>query len=125
MREVRGGDVVVGLFRQPRQVRISFNMTLPPEPEYLLLANRDPRHPARLRVSLRPEITGIAEVSRRTGREGRLKTPDAIAENVYTIRLAPGDGRLFALEEQRREDWPTPRAGFGVSVGGVSAGVGR
>jgi hypothetical protein len=125
VREVHGADVVVGLFREPRKVRISFNMALPAEPEYLLLANRDPRHAARLRVSLRPEINGIAEVSRRTGREGRLETPDGIAENVYTIRLAPGDGRLFALQEQRREDWPTPRGGFGVSVGGVSVGVGR
>jgi hypothetical protein len=125
VREVRGGDVVVGLFREPRRARISFNTALPAEPEYLLLANRDPRHAARLRVSLRPEITGIAEVSRRTGREGRPKTPDGIAENVYTIRLAPGDGRLFALVEQRREEWPTPRAGIGVSVGGVTVGVGR
>jgi hypothetical protein len=56
---------------------------------------------------------------------GGAPHPDGIAENVYTIRLAPGDGRLFALAEQRREDWPTPRGGFGVSVGGVSVGVGR
>src|SRR5207244_2972091 len=101
------------------------NMSLPPEPEYLLLANRDPHHPAHLRVALRPEITGIAEVSRRSGREGRLATPDSIAENVYTVRLAPGDGRLFALAEQPREDWPTPRGRIGVSVGGVSVGAGR
>lgn len=125
VREVRGGDVVVGLFREPRRVRISFNMSLPAEPEYLLLANRDPRHSARVRVSLRPEITGIAEVSRRTGREGRIEDPDSIAENAYMVRLAPGDGRLFALVEQRREDWPTPERGIGVSVGGVSVGVGH
>src|SRR5262249_31000944 len=111
--------------RQPQRVRINFDIPVSPGCESMLLANRDPRHPARLRVTLRPEITGIAEVSRRTGREGRIDTPDSIAENAYTIRLAPGDGRLFALVEQRRENWPTPERGIGVSVGGVSVGIGR
>jgi hypothetical protein len=122
VREVRGGEAVVGLFREPRRVRIGFNMAVPPEPEYLLLVNRDPRQPVRLRVSLRPEITGIAEISRRSGREGRPELPDGIPDNVFNLRLDPGDGRLFALIERPREGWPTPRRGVGVSIGGVSVG---
>jgi hypothetical protein len=125
VRAVRGGDAVVGLFREPRRVEIRFNAAAAPEPEYLLLVNRDPRRAARLRVELRPEIAGIAEVSRRSGREGRLQLPESIAANSFSIRLAPGDGRLFALVERRREEWPAPERGFGVSVGGIRVGIGR
>jgi hypothetical protein len=128
VREVRGGDAVVGLFREPRRVEINFGTSLmrsEGEPEYVLLVNRDLRRAARLRVALWPEIAGIAEISRRDGQRGRLELPDQIAENVFTVRLAPGDGRLFALVAREREDWPTPRRGVGVSVGGVSVGVGR
>lgn len=132
VREVQGGDVVVGLFREPRRVGISFGSRPPPPlirgepgPEYVLLVNRDPRRPARLRVALQPEFAGMAEISRRSGREGRTELPDLIAQNSFTVHLAPGDGRLFALVERPREEWPTPRRGIGVSVGGVSVGVGR
>src|SRR5262249_40727433 len=39
VREVTGGEVVVGLFRDPRRVVVSFNIRPSPEGEYLLLAN--------------------------------------------------------------------------------------
>ena len=107
---------------------ISFGLFALPEEgrsEYLLLANRDPRRAARLRAALRPEVQGIAEISRRDGREGRMELPDDIAENEFEVQLAPGDGRLFALVKREREGWPAPRRGEGISVGGVSVGVGR
>jgi hypothetical protein len=125
VRAVRGGDAVVGLFREPRQVRIGFNMAPPPERNYVLVANRNPRRPARLWVELREEIMGIAEVSRRSGRSGRLQLPESIAANAFAVRLAPGDGRLFELVERPREEWPTPGRGIGISVRGVSISVGR
>lgn len=135
VREITGGDAVVGLFREPVGVRISIGTGRFPrgpavgvgerETEYLLLVNRDMRRSARLRVALQPEITGMSEISRRTGRAGSLLTPDLIAANVYTVRLAAGDGRLFKLLERRRDDWPTPERGIGVTIGGVSVGVGR
>lgn len=121
VREVRGGEAVVGLFREPRRVRIDFGTSLlraEGEPEYVLLVNRDPRHAARLRVALQPEFTGMAEISRRDGRRGRVELPDLIAQNVFSVRLAPGDGRLFALVRRERDEWPAPRRGVGISVGG-------
>jgi hypothetical protein len=128
VREVAGGDVVVGLFREPWTVRVGFNMPPPPEREYLLLANRNPRRPARLRVTLRPEIERIAEVSRKSGELGRTElpdNPDSAFGSVFAVRLAAGDGRLFELIERRREEWPTPGRGGGISIGGISIGVGR
>jgi hypothetical protein len=114
VREVQGGDAVVGLFRDAQHVRINFGSSLmraEGEREYMLLVNRDPRRPVRLRVALQPEIEGIAEISRRDGQRGRLELPDLIAANMFTISLAPGDGRLFALVAREREEWPTPRHG--------------
>jgi hypothetical protein len=134
VREVEGGDVVVGLFREPRHVRVSFGDLSPgPSPargggsgrEYVLLANRDPRRAARLRVTLRPEIESIAEMSRKSGAPGRPQLPedaDSAFGSVFAVRLAAGDGRLFELRERRREEWPTPGRGSGISVGGVRVG---
>jgi hypothetical protein len=120
VREVRGGDVVVGLFGGARRVGAGFGMFALPEEgrsEYLLLANRDPRRAVRLRVALRLEVQGIAEISRRSGREGRLELPDDIAANEFEVQLAPGDGRLFRLVKREREEWPAPWRGARVSVG--------
>jgi hypothetical protein len=136
VREVTGGDAVVGLFRESVGVRVSVGVGAGVrggavgvgerrEPEYLLLANRDMRRGARLRVALRPEIEGMSEISRRSGRAGSLLTPDLVAANVYTVRLAAGDGRLFKLIERRRDEWPAPERGIGVGIGGASVRIGR
>jgi hypothetical protein len=136
VREVTGGDAVVGLFREPVGVRVKVGVGVGVrrgsvgigerrEPEYLLLVNRDMRRSARLQVALQPAIEGMSEISRRSGRAGRLLTPDLVAANVFTVRLAAGDGRLFKLIERRRDDWPTPERGIGVGIGGVSVGIGQ
>lgn len=91
------GDAVIGLFDGPRSVPAGAGVALPPAGGYMLLANRDPQNAATLRVTMRADVRGIAEISRATGQAGPSQAPDLLSDHRFSIHLAPGDGRLFAL----------------------------
>jgi hypothetical protein len=111
VRSVNGGDALIGLFQGPRLLPVGYGAIQLPTSDYILLANRSPYGAAQLRVTLQPGVSQIVEISRSTGQPGRSQGPDTFGGNSFSITLAPGDGRLFALLPGQGGQPPIPGQG--------------
>ncbi len=64
--------------------------------DFAMVVNRDYEEPVEFEVTLLPHIVGVAEVSPADGSEAHVR----VEGQKLSLRLEPGDGRLFRLQTE-------------------------